>query len=148
MPSSSAHIAAAHRNQKTIDYLCRGDDVVSPWIATVAFYKALHIVEALFDRDPNCPIDHTDDHSSRNHRLKTTQRYSSLWKHYRALYEASMIARYLQEDPAAQTFDVFSKYMPPAKVKTHILGHHLHQVQETVGRLLKDPNFLSEQTND
>jgi hypothetical protein len=46
MASKAAHVAAAKHNQATIDYLLAGSDEHLPWVVTVAFYKALHIVEA------------------------------------------------------------------------------------------------------
>ena len=50
MPSKEAHLTAAKRNQATIDYLLAGDEHL-PWVVTVAFYKALHLVEAVFAAD-------------------------------------------------------------------------------------------------
>ena len=50
MPSSEAHVRAALNNQATIDYLLAGGVVHAPWVVTVAFYKALHVVEAVLAR--------------------------------------------------------------------------------------------------
>lgn len=112
------------------------------WIVAIAFYKALHIVEAVFEADPRSPVKHTDDHGTRNKVLKTTSRYKHLWDNYRPLYEASLVARYLHFD-GSPTVDVFSTYMPKTVVKNLILGHHLHQIQQSARRLLADPNFLA-----
>jgi hypothetical protein len=133
MPSKSSHVAAANRNQSTIERLFETDDHLA-WVVTVAFYKALHIVEAVFDGDPRSPVRHTDDHASRNRVLKTTSRYKHLWDNYRPLYEASLIARYLQFD-GSPTVDVFMTYMPRTVVQDVIIRHHLHQIQQSAGSL-------------
>lgn len=87
MPSKEAHVAAAKQNQATIDYLLISNDHL-PWVVTVAFYKALHVVEAVFVADTHSPAAHTDDHKVRNRLLKTTNRYQQLWRMYRPLWEA------------------------------------------------------------
>ncbi len=140
MPSKPAHVAAALANQRTIDYL-RKDDEHLPWVVAIAFYKALHLVEALLAGDPQSPTRHTDDHKTRNRLLKTTNRYRNIWMAYRPLYEASLIARYLREDANAPTYDVFSSYMPKAVVESRVLGHYLIQIEKSVGNLLGEAGF-------
>ncbi len=61
MPTKEAHVAVAKSNQRTIDYLLQTDDHLG-WVVTVAFYKALHIVEAMLHADQSAPRKHTDDH--------------------------------------------------------------------------------------
>jgi hypothetical protein len=143
MPSKNAHESAALENQQVIDYLLERVDDFPQWVVTVAFYKALHVIEAVFAGDVESPVQHTDDHKYRNRILKTTNRYRHLWKHYRPLFEASLIARYLRENDNADTHEVFSQYMPPQKVKELVLGHYLHQIQNSARKLLNDKNFLS-----
>jgi len=48
MATESVHIAVANRTQKTIVRLLKDLTDSSPWIAITAFYKALHVVEAVF----------------------------------------------------------------------------------------------------
>src|SRR3990172_8898931 len=103
MPSKDAHLAAARENQDVIDYLCLQVDKFPGWIATVAFYKALHVVEALFAVDGTGSGGHTDRHEDRNRLLKKTSRYQHIWKSYRPLYQASLIARYLRENTNTDT---------------------------------------------
>jgi hypothetical protein len=47
MPSKEAHLAIAERNQQCIDYLKQDLSHYAEWVTTVAFYKALHLVDAL-----------------------------------------------------------------------------------------------------
>jgi len=144
MPNKEAHLAAALENQKVIDFLCNKIDDHPGWVVTVAFYKALHVVEAMFAEGPSMP-GHTDDHKTRNAILKD-KRFSHIWKNYRPLWTASLIARYLRENTNSPTYDIFSSYMPPAIVKNLVLGHYLKQVEKSAGNLMGDPN-LSEKIN-
>jgi hypothetical protein len=68
-------------------------DEFPDWVTTVAFYKALHIVEAVFANDIN--VRHGTGHEHRERVLKTTTKYRHLYKYYRPLYTASVKARYL-----------------------------------------------------
>jgi hypothetical protein len=142
MPSKDAHLAAVAANQGTIEFLLADAERHLPWIATVAFYKALHIVEALFAADPRSPVEHTDNHKVRGKILKTTSRYQKIWSMYRELHQASLIARYLHESDDKPTVDVFSKYMPRAKVEGLLLGHFLIQIEKSACSLLGDADFL------
>ena len=141
MPSKAAHLAAASENQAAIDYLCESLDRFPGWVSTVAFYKALHIVEALFAVDGAGVNGHTDDHRERNRVLKTTKRYQRIWMAYRELYQVSLIARYLRGDEQGDNYEVFSRYMPPDMVKAKVLDHWLHQVQKSAASLSGDASF-------
>ncbi len=46
MPRLDAHIAKAVHNIKTMKLLT-GDNTTKDWVVTVAFYAALHIVDAV-----------------------------------------------------------------------------------------------------
>ena len=78
---------------------------------------------------------HTDDHKARNNLLKTTRRYQQLWKFYRPLFQASLIARYLRENTGAPTYAVFPQYMPSTAVKDRVLGHYLKQIEKSASAL-------------
>jgi hypothetical protein len=136
MPSQAAHLAAAAENQKAIDYLAQKLEDFSGWAVTVAFYKALHLVEALFAADGAGNNGHTDDHRDRNQELKTNQRYQHIWRHYNKLWQASRIARYLRENNNAPTYDVFTQYMPVPVVRNRVLHHYLVQVENSVRKLM------------
>ena len=127
MPSKDAHIAAAKRNGATVNYLLQDGDNHLPWIAAITFYQALHIIEAVLDGDPACSTSHTDDHKTRNRLLKTTNRYSHFWKMYRPLWEASLIGRYLRENEAAPTYDVFEKEQRSRPFSLAIISNKLRK---------------------
>lgn len=143
MPSKEAHIAAAKENQATIDCLLAQSDEHLRWVVTIAFYKALHVVEALLAGDSQSPVDHTDEHSTRNKLLKTTRRYENIWRHYRPLWEASLIARYLRANESGPAYDVFTNYMPRPVVESMVLRHYLAKIITSAGKLLNDPEFLA-----
>lgn len=58
------------------------------WVASVAFYTGLHLVEAMAASGHR----HHKGHRSRHQFLKTER--SDLWKDYRPLFNLSLIARY------------------------------------------------------
>ncbi len=76
MSAEAEHIRLANRNQATLDYLLLDVSKCSEWIAVIAFYKSLHVVEAVFAREP-LPC-HLHNHHERLGRLKTTRAYSPL----------------------------------------------------------------------
>ena len=134
MPSKECHLALARKNQQTLDYLLLEFDRHSAWIATVAFYKALHLVEAVFAADPN--IRHGHSHEERESYLKSTRHYSHIWKYYRLLWAASMIGRYLED--RTDEYASFSEFMTPDEVKHNLVGHWLWQVEQSASKFL-DP---------
>lgn len=145
MPSKVAHVQAVVENARTLNYLRERIEDHPQWVVTVAFYKALHIVEALFAADAAASEKHSDDHSARNRILKRTPRYEKIWRHYRPLFNDSLIARYLREDddPTGQ-HNVFSLYLPPDKVEATHINHNLRQILKSARNVLNDPTFLNE----
>jgi hypothetical protein len=114
-------------------------DTHSPWLATAAFYKALHIVEAVFSNDR--AIRHTNDQDEREKALKSNRRYEQVYKHYAQLKRASLNARYL---PRRESFD---SYLRPQQVVDLLLRHHLHQLEESAAKMLRDPSKLDRVVN-
>ena len=134
MSSETAHIDAANRTQRTISHLLTDRDSHSPWIATAALYKALHIVEAVFANDR--AVLHTANHDDRAHQLKTIRKYENIAKCYLPLFRASMNARYLT------SHDNFDDFMSPATVESQLLKHYLHQVEKSAKKFLSQPDRL------
>ena len=142
MPNKAAHLAVAAQHQHTIDFLLpQGDDHLR-WVVTIAFYKALHIVEAVFAGDHSAPVQHTDDHTRRNLILRTHRRYAHLWKHYYPLFNASLIARYLRVNEKSAEYDDFASYMDLAVVREKVLNHYLHQIEQSAAKLLGDTSLF------
>jgi hypothetical protein len=135
MSDKESHLAQAEKNQLTIDYLLGDSDKHPEWIATIAFYKAVHLVEALFSTEKKLQIKpHSNDHSSRLDTLKKNNRYLNIFKHFRPLFNASIIARYLCDDKGS--FCCFRDYYTIDDVKNKILNHHLKQIENTVAKML------------
>ena len=145
MPSKESHCHAAMENNDALQYLLQRIEDFPQWVVTVAFYKALHIVEAMFAADVNSPKKDTDNHDSRNRLLKTEKRYQHIWTHYRVLWNDSLVARYLKQ---GDTFDSknppfeFLSYLPAEKIVSQHINHHLHQILMSARTLLGDPSFL------
>lgn len=130
MPEASAHEQQALRNQKAIDHLLTSDEGHPEWVTTVAFYKALHLVEAVFCCDPKSPKKHTCEHSVRNGMLRGTKSFSKIWKHYAPLYRLSLLARYLHHTNGGGGHQSFADYMSVDDVKDKVLGHRLKQIEK------------------
>jgi hypothetical protein len=130
MPNELSHIQQAQHNSQALSCLERSVDDFSDWMTTVAFYKALHLVEAVFANDKT--ILHGHNHENRENILKRTPKYSNIYKHYRVLLNASIVARYLQERGSDSRYSKFSYYMSKEGVKKDLIDHRLHQIEKTV----------------
>ncbi len=125
MPTKNAHIILANRNQATIQHLLSDKDAHSEWITTIAFYKAVHMVEAVFATDRV----HSHNHENRDHHLKTQPKYAKIYKYFRPLWAASMIARYLYDPETKTGYTTFSKYLTPDAVVSEMLRYNLRQLE-------------------
>ena len=103
------------------------------WVTTIAFYKALQIVEAVFSRDKD--IIHRQSHETRLETLKQTRAYEKLYRHYRPLHAASVVARYLTAYRSGKAYEKFSDFMSAEQVKNEMLGH-LDQIEKAAMRSL------------
>lgn len=128
MAKESDHIACANRTQQTIAHLLENPAVHSPWIATAAFYKALHVVEAVFAND--AAILHSCDHLDREQKLKRQRKYSNICIHYLPLNRAATNARYLL------SCSCFDDYLTPQQVIDRLLKHHLKQLEASARKFL------------
>ena len=145
MPSKDSHLRVVKENTAAIDWVRQAQPSMPQWVVTIAFYKALHIIEAVFAADKIGPIRHTDDHAQRNDVLRREPRYRHLWKHYRPLWNDSLIARYLQGNTAGDTYSGFADYMPLMEVEKQHLNHNLVQIVRTARTLLSDSTFLRDE---
>jgi hypothetical protein len=136
MPASADHIKAAERNQQAIDYLILGGDAYTPWIITIAFYKALHMIEAVLAEEN--PPRHSADHSERNDLLKKTKKYEHFWRNYSPVYQASLVARYLSNLGGSKPFE---SYLTLEDCKNKLLNHRLRQIALTANRLIGNDVF-------
>lgn len=134
MANETDHIDCANRTQKTLAHLLSDKAVHSPWIATLAFYKAVHIVEAVFFNDRS--IVHTSHHSDRELALKRTRKYEHIYRNYGPLYRGSQNARYLS---GCRNFD---DYLSPDEVIEILLKNHLKQIENSARKFLREPGEL------
>ena len=135
MATEADHIACANRTQKTIAHLLQDISVHSPWIAVAAFYKAIHIVEAVFACDSK--VQHTSNHDERDNCLKSQRRYEKIFRHYSRLKRASLNARYLTDCSA------FDDFISPQEVIDKLLKDDLHQIEQSAAsKFLKSPDTL------
>ncbi|MEI6541845.1 MAG: hypothetical protein WCO86_20315 [Planctomycetota bacterium] len=145
MPNKDSHLRIVHENTAAINWVRQAQPPMPQWVVTIAFYKALHIIEAVFAADKKSPIRHADDHAQRNDVLRREPRYSHLWKHYRPLWNDSLIARYLQGNTGTDTYSGFADYMPLIEVEKKHLNHNLVQIVRTARTLIGDPTFLQDE---
>ena len=131
MPNFEAHEEAANRNQKVLNCLLENydhsPDDFAHWVIAVAFYKALHLVEAIFYTDGF----HSTDHRERNQRLKDVKKFGHIWKHYRPLFEASMVARYLVNPHSGTDQTDLNTYLSDTAIRSQFINHHLRQIEKT-----------------
>ncbi|MDD4892077.1 MAG: hypothetical protein PHU85_19315 [Phycisphaerae bacterium] len=128
MGTEAEHLKRAQKNGRAIEYLLLKLGDHPEWVATIAFYKALHLVDALLYHEFQA---HGGNHDNRDRQIKTNHRYSHIAKFYGQLLRASLLARYL-DDPRVAFEDVF----PPEKVKSEILDHMLSQLEHSVSTFL------------
>lgn len=129
MPAIEAHLKLANHNQTVLDLLLQTCDLNPDWVVTVAFYKAVHLVEALFKQ-----IEDFDscDHYERNAKLKKS--YPKIWKLYSSLWMASCVARYLEcSDGTSCT--TFSQYCPTSRVH-NLISYNLANIESEVNNQL------------
>ena len=51
MPTKVEHLCLASRNHQVIQHLLSSKEFFSEWLTTIAFYEALHTVDALLAHD-------------------------------------------------------------------------------------------------
>ena len=109
------------------------------WRSTIAFYACVHAVESLFY--------HHDQHDSANHharnaRLKQNPRYAHIWRSYKHLWNASLVARYMCDDLNNVIPDFFS-WITADQVRDILIGKHMFGVEQAVvlARGLKPEDF-------
>lgn len=122
MPRAEFHLEKVKADLRTAKVLWDSDDEHLGWFATCAFYVAVHTVEAMVFLDPNSDDDHFTSHSNRNYVLRTTNRYSQVWRHYKPLQEISEVARYLVQ------CNNFADYMNRQQVEERVIRHYLLQL--------------------
>ncbi len=118
MATETSHITLANRNHDTLCVLLGATDEHPEWVATIAFYKALQIVEAVF---ATAGYGHGHGHSKRLEILQNRKNgFNAFCKHYEALLEASEVARYLGARNLSGGYSSFSDYMTMSDVRSDL----------------------------
>jgi hypothetical protein len=137
MPSEEAHIRVANDNHVTLAFLLQDIETHLPWVGTVAFYKALHVVEAALDAGFGT---HMPDHTSRYRFLANENRLKNVFKHYYPLYMMSQKARYLSNCAGKVRF---VDHVDANDMINTYLKHHLLQVEQSAAKFLKGTPLIS-----
>lgn len=95
------------------------------WIVTVAFYVALHAIDAILVHDK---VPGIISHAARNDVLMRTNRYEKIFRAYQPLYALSQTVRYLA-DP--------SKWVLAEEIEGNVLRRYLYPIEASVFNLLK-----------
>lgn len=133
MASELDHIALANRNHATLLLLLENANDHLEWLATVAFYKAVQVVEAAFA----CDGIHSNSHRFRERRLQNLPKYGPIYKNYSHLEGASRVARYLQSS-GGRGYSSFSDFMDVDDVTNRLIYKRLHCVEQQVLSHLSD----------
>src|SRR5687767_12154395 len=86
MATEKEHLRQAEHNQQLLDVI--DSNRFPDWATTVAFYKAVHLVQAMFQMTG----DSCGSHVMRNGVLRA--KFPEVWKMYQPLYSFSRLARY------------------------------------------------------
>jgi hypothetical protein len=132
MATEADHIALANKNHEILFYLLDEINRFPEWVTVIAFYKAVQILEAVFvHKYGHC----CHGHQKRLDALKT-RGHVVLHRHYRALWSASSVARYLFDSQANKGYSSFADYLSPDNVKDKIIHKRLLGFEcEAVGLL-------------
>jgi len=127
------HIALANKNHAALLYLLKCHTQHPEWTATVAFYKAVQVTEAVLANRWNR---HSHDHAARLDHIKRVLP-PKYYTHFRVLYQESKLARYL-EDSDGQSFRRFTDHMNADAVVSELVGKRLNGVEQLALPMLSD----------
>lgn len=128
MANEADHIALANRNHDSLQFLMTDAARHPEWIATISFYKALQLVEALFAKEGiRC-----SSHDVRLLWLKKPAFDPAIHRHYRSLWNASTIARYLGDLENAKGYRTFADYLPADRVVEHLVIGRLKPIEDAI----------------
>ena len=128
-----SHERQSENNAEFLDHTKSCDPSKPDWVCVVAFYEAVHWIEAVFAaRDPI--YGHSNSHPERRERLKGDPKYRQLLKWFNRLWEVSLVARYLTF--GGTDYPLFRNYLDPAGVDA-LLVNALGAVRTITRSMLK-----------
>ena len=125
MAASQNHIALANKNQNALEFVAQGSH--DEWVATIAFYKAIHVVEAACR---NLGSRHCHSHKTRLELMQVKKELKPIYKHFRVLYQASCIARYLYDHDSKTDYTSFGDYIPSGEAYEKLIVGRLKNVED------------------
>jgi len=128
MPSLQAHLRLAQKNRDLLDRLLPEISQFSEWITTIAFYRAIHLVEAMFAIEGI----HHFTHEQRESRMgQNPRKYGMLYRNYHILSTASKHARYLGTS-VRDSVTSFDAYISFTRVKRELIETNLLAVETMI----------------
>lgn len=118
MPNSKQHKKKAEHNRAFLDSIT--DDRFADWMAVVAFYTAVHLVERLRTLNHNASEQHSRDHQHRREFVQS--QHKQIHTAYHELFNASLIARY-------QTVNSFQTQLNVKDIKTRLINGYLAEIE-------------------
>jgi hypothetical protein len=124
MPTNAQHAVKADRNLAML----RDIDIAAhpEWAATVAFYRAVHLVDRLAALNPGRSL-HPDNHSAREQFVRS--KHKTISADFNALHDAADLARY------AATEDFAAAY-PGTTVEDVLIEKRLRKIESYVSQML------------
>lgn len=120
-PTSQRHIQQWKHNRSFLPLI---DPEYGDWIVNVAFYVALHAVDALLAHDR---VTGVNSHDARNDVLIRTNKYRHIQRHYMPLYSLSRTVRYLA-DPLL--------WVPADQIEAQVFPRFLYPIEKSVQKLI------------
>ncbi len=128
------HIALANKNHDLLLHLLESVERFPEWTTVAAFYKAVQIIEAVFvHQHGRC----CHGHQRRLDALKS-RGYQVLHRHYRVLWGALSVARYLFDTTSDTSYSCFSDYLGAEQIRKAIIARRLGGIECEAQRLLSD----------
>jgi hypothetical protein len=115
-------------------FLVRDHANFPEWITTIAFYKAVQIVEAVCVevRGRGC-----NGHESRLRILELPPfNKTCIFKHHRSLWNESSIARYLSDRDSHATYATYADRIPPKDIVEKIIRRRLVPLEDAAVGLM------------
>ena len=91
MPTDASHVAQADHNRQFVVDLRGQQTQYKDWIVTVAFYVAVHRIEAYLARTLDI---HSTEHAKRDNAMTKIAELRPIYGHYQEMYNKSMESRY------------------------------------------------------
>jgi len=143
MSSQQEHIEIAKKHKRFITFTvlsvekypeqCKAD-VFCVWVVLAAYYRAIHLLEAIFDknRQPHAVPDNEGDADRRRHRLFNKLHLSKIEEEYKELRRLVLHAKYLPGNSVFD-YDVVTQMDQTRKV---IVDGHLKRIERLVADAL------------